>query len=116
MNFAWHTGRSRSMRKAFFLLLAVGLSLSAQQQKKQQQDEKKARDIVYEDLPDTPDKRATGAVAVPRSYAVVIGVSQYPNLEKKWQLQFTERDAESMYSILISEEGGSFRAENVHKL
>ena len=32
------------------------------------------------------------------------------------QLQFAERDAEAIYSILISPEGGNFRAENVHKL
>ena len=32
------------------------------------------------------------------------------------QLQFPEQDAESIYSVLISPEGGNFRAENVHRL
>ena len=29
---------------------------------------------------------------------------------------FPERDAEAVYSVLISPEGGNFRAENVHRL
>ena len=32
------------------------------------------------------------------------------------QLRFAERDAQSIYTILISPEGGSFKAENVHVL
>lgn len=56
------------------------------------------------------------SVKVPRSYAVVIGIAQYQNLEAKDQLQFSTNDAESIYSILISPQGGNFKAENVHKL
>jgi hypothetical protein len=59
---------------------------------------------------------APGAVAIPRSYALVIGIAGYKNLAAKDQLQFAERDAESIYSILISPEGGNFHAENVHRL
>lgn len=55
-------------------------------------------------------------VQIPRSYAVVIGIATYPNLPAKNQLHFPERDAEAMYSILISPEGGNFHAENVHRL
>ncbi|MGA2156473.1 MAG: caspase family protein, partial [Bryobacteraceae bacterium] len=54
--------------------------------------------------------------AIPRSYALVLGIANYKNLAAKDQLQFSERDAESIYSILISPEGGNFHAENVHKL
>ena len=53
---------------------------------------------------------------IPRGYAVVIGVAHYKNLTDREQLQFADRDAEAIYSILISPEGGNFRAENVHKL
>src|SRR3989440_12438550 len=56
------------------------------------------------------------AVRIPRSYALVVGIANYQNLAAPQQLQFPERDAEAIYSILISTEGGNFRAENVHKL
>jgi len=62
------------------------------------------------------DVSAPTAVKVPRSYAVVIGIAQYRNLEPKHQLQYSANDAEAIYSILISPQGGNFRAENVHKL
>jgi tetratricopeptide (TPR) repeat protein len=55
-------------------------------------------------------------VTVPRSYAVVIGISSYKNLPSSAQLAFANRDAEDIYSVLISAEGGQFPAENVHKL
>lgn len=55
-------------------------------------------------------------VRIPRSFALVIGIASYQNLPEKHQLRYPERDAEAMYSILISPEGGNFRAENVRKL
>ncbi|MDQ6708725.1 MAG: tetratricopeptide repeat protein [Acidobacteriota bacterium] len=55
-------------------------------------------------------------VAIPRSYALVIGISRYPNLPPKGQLQFPDRDAADIYLTLISPEGGQFPPENVHKL
>ncbi|MEW5979669.1 MAG: tetratricopeptide repeat protein [Acidobacteriota bacterium] len=60
--------------------------------------------------------KSESPVAIPRSYAVVIGIAQYKNLEPKHQLEFSANDAEAIYSILISPRGGNFRAENVHKL
>ncbi len=62
--------------------------------------------------------RAPGEVTVkiPRSYALVIGISKYENLPKEAQLEYPDRDAESIYTVLISAEGGQFPAENVHKL
>ncbi|HUQ91468.1 MAG TPA: tetratricopeptide repeat protein [Bryobacteraceae bacterium] len=92
-----------------FVIASVGLAAQSKKAATQQ------RDLKYE-VDETIDPPVSGKVVIPRSYAVVIGVSEYPKLEKKLQLKFTERDAESMYSILISREGGSFRAENVHKL
>ncbi len=56
------------------------------------------------------------SVTVPRSYALVVGISHYKNLPAEGQLQFPDRDAESVYTVLISAEGGQFPAENVHKL
>jgi tetratricopeptide (TPR) repeat protein len=57
-----------------------------------------------------------GPVTIPRSYALVIGISQYKNLPSSAQLVYPDRDAEDVYTTLISAEGGQFPAENVHKL
>ena len=64
----------------------------------------------------TPVAPAKPSVQIPRSYALVIGIAKYKNLPAPQQLQYPERDAEAIYSILISPEGGNFRAENVHTL
>ncbi len=50
---------------------------------------------------------ASATVTIPRSYALIIGIAGYKNLAAKDQLLFAERDAESIYSILISPEGGN---------
>ena len=60
--------------------------------------------------------KQTVAVTIPRSYALVVGISAYKNLPKSAQLEFPNRDAEDIYAALISPEGGQFPAENVHKL
>ena len=75
--------------------------------------QKKERDLKYEK---DPVATPTPSVAIPRSYALVVGVANYKNLASNLQLQFAERDAEAIYSILISPEGGNFRAENVHRI
>jgi tetratricopeptide (TPR) repeat protein len=59
---------------------------------------------------------SSGPVRVPRGYALVVGVAEYPNLPPEKALHFTERDAESIYQILISPQGGNFRAQNVRLL
>ena len=82
------------------------------------------RDIQFEDEARPPEQKrdlkpAQGSeapVTIPRSYALVIGVSHYENLPAAAQLKYAERDAESIYSVLISTEGGNFKAENVHRL
>ena len=55
-------------------------------------------------------------VGVPRGLALVIGISQYRNLAPEDNLKFAERDAENLYSVLISKEGGGFAFEDVAKL
>ncbi|HEY7187837.1 MAG TPA: caspase family protein [Vicinamibacterales bacterium] len=64
-------------------------------------------------------KDNTGAQAVtgvPRGYALIVGVSNYKNLDSKRQLRFAESDAQSIYRLLISKEAGAFPPENVHLL
>jgi tetratricopeptide (TPR) repeat protein len=91
-------------RLILFLLVVVGAARSQQQ-----------RDLrVEKDRPAETTSIAPGVV-VPRSYALVVGISNYKNLPGR-ALQFADRDAEAIYSILISPEGGNFRAENVHRL
>src|SRR6266852_1181669 len=94
-------------RIASLVCLAAGL---AAQQKGQAPA--KARDLKYEENNTAP----APTVAVPRGYALIVGVANYKNLPAKAQLEFSERDADDIYSILISPEGGNFRAENVHRL
>ena len=54
--------------------------------------------------------------AVPRGYALVVGIGTYQQLRPSENLQFGESDAEAVYRVLISQEGGAFPAENVHLL
>jgi len=63
-----------------------------------------------------PAAKPEKAVTIPRSYALVIGISKYKNLPAEAQLQYPDRDADDIYSVLISAEGGQFPAENVVKL
>lgn len=76
------------------------------------QTAQQSRDLKYEEanVPKLP------AVTIPRSYALVVGIAKYKNLPAKGQLEFPERDAQSVYTVLISPEGGNFKAENVHVL
>ncbi|MGD0734891.1 MAG: tetratricopeptide repeat protein [Terracidiphilus sp.] len=72
------------------------------------------RDLTFKKEGAAPAPTTT--VHIPRSYALVIGISKYKNLPPDAQLQFPNQDAESVYTVLISPEGGQFPAENVHKL
>jgi len=91
--------------------MAAALFLGALSQGQQPGPQERARDMHY----DNP-QLAPAPAAIPRSYAVVIGIARYQNLSAEQQLQYSERDAEAIYSVLISPEGGNFKAENVHKL
>ena len=62
------------------------------------------------------DVKPTAPGAVQQSYALVIGISHYENLPASAQLQFPNRDAQSIYTTLISEQGGQFPANHVHML
>ncbi len=85
---------------------------SAPQSTSPQQDQN--RDLTFKK--DTTKLAGQATVKIPRSYALVVGISKYQNLPPEAQLEYPDRDAESVYTVLISAEGGQFPAENVHKL
>ena len=95
------------MARTIALLISLTALLGFAQQA--QRDLKVEKDV-------TPVAPAKATVQIPRSYALVIGIAKYKNLPAAQQLQYSERDAQAVYSILISPEGGNFRAENVHTL
>jgi tetratricopeptide (TPR) repeat protein len=99
MNFAWR------------IVSVVAACSLAMAQPKGPASQAKGRDLRYEE-----DRPAAPAVAVPRGYALLVGIGAYRNLAAAGQLEFAERDAQAMYSVLINPEGGNFRAENVHRL
>jgi tetratricopeptide (TPR) repeat protein len=101
------------------LALWAGLALKAQSTQPQvAQPQATApdqnRDLNFKKEGTAP--AASTTVQIPRSYALVIGISKYRNLAPDAQLQYPDMDAESIYTVLISPEGGQFPAENVHKL
>lgn len=98
---------------AWNLLLAAAMAALGQQTPATQERDLRVEADTTETRPLIPEP---SKVVIPRSYALVIGISKYRNLPSEQQLRFAERDAEAMYSILISPEGGNFRAENVHRL
>jgi len=72
------------------------------------------RDLTFKKT--GPAQQSQTTVQIPRSYALVVGISNYAHLPQNAQLQFPDSDAESVYTVLISPEGGQFPAEKVHKL
>ena len=100
-------GRAFAACALFPLVAAIALA----QQKKQERDLKFEADPAI-----TAPAKPPGGKTIPRSYALIVGVGDYKNLPPSAKLEFAERDAEAIYSILISPEGGNFRAENVRKL
>lgn len=103
--------------KAFLALMTSAMALStALGAQAPPGDRKRDLNVEKESANIPTNVPAKAAPAIPRSYAVVIGISQYQNLASNQQLHFAEADADMIYSILISPEGGNFRAENVHKL
>ena len=102
------------MLPALVLLVAAcaGAALAQQTPPTPAQEQQEQNRDLKPVLPSKPTK----AVTVPRSYALVVGISKYANLPPAAQLQFPNRDAEDIYTTLISPDGGQFPAENVHML
>ncbi|HTW46865.1 MAG TPA: tetratricopeptide repeat protein [Acidobacteriaceae bacterium] len=101
---------------ALALTFFAGASLTAQSTPPADQTapQTQNRDLTFKK--DTTTRPPQTTVHIPRSYALVIGISHYKNLPQNAQLQYPDVDAESIYTVLISTEGGQFPAENVHKL
>ena len=101
------------LRTGLLLTFAAACFAQAQQQA-QTPPKPQQRDLRVEKIEDAgaPPKLQT----IPRSYAVIVGISHYQKLPDKWQLEFPERDAQSIYTVAISPEGGNFKQENVHVL
>ena len=98
----------------FFPLLLVPFLLAAQSaSRRENQNPVPPRDVGVK--PAASGEVDLGA-AVPRGYALIIGISKYQKLDESLNLQFPESDAEAIYRVLISKEGGAFPAENVHFL
>src|SRR5437899_12820623 len=112
MSFVWHTNRARGAvarrrRHAAMLVVAcfaLVAPVSAQQSAPQQPAPQQAPATKQRDLRVEKDAGPVSipgpqAVRIPRSYALVVGIANYQNLAAAQQLQFPERDAESVYSI-----------------
>jgi tetratricopeptide (TPR) repeat protein/uncharacterized caspase-like protein len=105
------------LAKRILLVCACAALVLAQPQK--QPPKQGQRDLrlekIEEEGGEAPAPKTTVLIP-PRSYALVVGVSKYRNLPADKQLPYAGADAELMYTILISPEGGNFKAENVHVL
>jgi len=112
MSFASHI-----TKKSYYLglaLLALGFTCLALGQNPPAPTPEQGRDLTrVEDAAKPVDNQK---VTIPRSYALVVGIASYKNLPEKAQLKYSNRDAEDIYTTLISTGGGNFPAENVHKL
>ena len=106
------TSDLRSSALLLALLLAWAAFAPAQQPAQPGSAQKPdTRDLKKIDL-----SQKNAPVTIPRSYALVIGIAKYKNLPDSAQLSYPDRDAEDIYTTLISAEGGQFPAENVHML
>ncbi len=102
MNSAWRTS------KTLAALAALAVSGLAQNNGLVQ------RDISVKRLGTAAELKMP--VNVPRGYAVVIGISKYKNVAADQALPFAEKDAQNVYSALISKEAGQIEYENVRRL
>lgn len=59
-----------------------------------------------------PDPSVPGYKAETQAYALIVGISSYPNLPQSAQLKFADADARELREFLVGEKGG-FRQENV---
>ncbi len=96
------------------LLLLLSFSLKAQTTPPPQNPNTGSRDLKPVQ-PSGPPPSA-GLKVVPQSYALVIGIAHYENLPESAQLRYPDRDAESIYTTLISQQGGEYPASHVHVL
>ncbi|MGQ9917888.1 MAG: caspase family protein, partial [Bryobacteraceae bacterium] len=99
---------------ARLMLVAAAAAAAAQQPAPPPPEQQ--RDLKFTREPAAPVVKPGERVVIPRSYALVIGISGYPKLPPQGQLRFPARDAAAIYAALISPEGGQFPPENVRRL
>ncbi len=92
------------------IMLSALLAQATGPQPPSSPQEPQSRDLILR------TNEAAKPLTVPRGYALVVGISKYEKLDPKNYLLYAETDAESVYRVLISKEGGAFPPENVHKL
>src|SRR4026207_1640736 len=95
------------------LLTLLPVCLTEAQLPQQPPQQTRQRDLRYK--PEAAVAAKEDTVTIPRSYALVVAIANYKNLRDEQQLQFSERDANAIYSVLISPEGGNLPAPNVEK-
>ena len=100
--------------KVLALFLAVPLAVFAQAAAPPADSQQ--RDLKFTREPAPPVVKPGESVVIPRSYALVVGISEYPKLPPQGQLRYPARDAAAIYAALISPEGGQFPPENVRRL
>lgn len=101
------------MKFTRIVLLASCAILAVAQQPPRKTQQPQSRDLTIEKI--GTETTPTKTVTMPRSWAVIVGISRYKSSSVR-PLQFSERDAQSIKTILINPEGGSFKEENVHLL
>jgi tetratricopeptide (TPR) repeat protein len=76
------------------------------------------RGMSIEHTPDRPPATtpAAGPVAIPKGYALIVGVAKFQNLDPRDFLTYSESDAQAVERVVISKEGGNIAPENVHAL
>ncbi|MCZ2149885.1 MAG: caspase family protein [Bryobacterales bacterium] len=89
--------------RAAMTIVCLCLSVVGQQRNQQIPRDLRQRN----ELPPAPTK-------IPRGYALVIGIGNYPNLGKEADLLYAEGDAQAIFRVLLSKEGGAIPAENIH--
>jgi tetratricopeptide (TPR) repeat protein len=98
---------------AGLVALTCGAGLAA---RAQQPGNLEKRDLEIQSMPAPAPSVASRIAAVPRGYAVVIGVAKYEKLAPEDNLTFPESDADAIRQVLISKQGGAFPDANVKLL
>jgi tetratricopeptide (TPR) repeat protein len=101
-----------------FLCAVVAGWLAPAQNAPPQSDSLGGRGMTIERTPDKPAATAPAKapVAIPRGYALIVGVAKFQNLDPRDFLNYTESDAQAVERVVISKEGGNIAPENVHAL
>ena len=106
-----------SLTICLLLLLSSATALRLRAQTTQPTPSAGAADTPQgRDLHRVQPQEVQSPVTVPRSYALIVGISHYENLPANAQLKYPDRDAADVYTTLISPDGGQFPPENVHRL